>query len=714
MSNNTLARLSVELAANTAAFQTDMGKAARVAEKELGSISAAAGKMGLALGAAVAASAAAMAILVKENIDAADELGKTSAKLGLTTEKLSAYNYIAKLSGSDTESFSGAIKKLNVNMVDAAKGQGAAKEAFTQLGIELLDQQGKLKDTDTIIREVSGRMSEMDDGAVKTALAVNIFGKAGADLIPMLNEGAKGFDVLTKEAQKMGLIVSGDAAAAAAEFNDNLDRLRLTTTGLGNDIMRSALPALNGLAKAMLDENSAARDAVRLITAAAAAYATATIAINAKAIALRAAAAAQAMFNVATKANPYVLAATGLAALVTVIYNYNKVMPAAVKVTEEASTAMSRFDAITRRAKEAIEEQNRAASGMVLPQIKDKIAGVSNEIRMLETLHKRASADFARGAVSSGLVASYDAQLKQKKQQLEYLSALVGEKSKSAVAVAASAQVKNIKPPKGQKGTADSGVEDDIKKYANEAGAANAIFDRDKARVQSALQSIQQGLMTKRQLEIQDFEQKKVIIEQTDQYLLMNKQQQLDTIEALEREHKGKLKALDDAELQQKQDQRLKMIGMVNNGLATIAGSQSKYAKIAQAAQKVQTLWQIGTDTRAMMVGAYKAMVGIPVIGPALAVAAAGAAFAFGAVQASAVGGSVGGSSSVGSAGSVASTGSMASAEPTAKAADPITTGTTIFSLPENAIMTARQIADMLDQVYASGKQPQNLRAILT
>lgn len=727
MSNNTLARLTVELAANTAGLETDMGKAARIAETEMQKMERSAVRMAATLSATLVAAGGALAVLAKQSIDAADEMGELAEKVGMSTERLSAYNYIAKMSGADTELMSSSIKKLNVNMVEAANGQGAAKKAFEELGIELRDANGNLKDNDTILVQVAERMSKMEDGAAKTALAVAIFGKAGADLIPMLNQGARGFADLTEEAKRMGLIISTDAAKAAGELNDSIDRLTLATRGLGNAVMQSTLPALNAIAKSLVEENSLLRDSIRMVGAAGAAYVAATLAMNAKVIALKAATVAQLAFNNAAKANPYALAAAGLGLLVAAIYNYNKAVPEAVKRTEEASTAMSRFDAIARRAKEAIDSQNRAAAGMNLPQVKDKIAAVSNEIKRLEMLHKRASADFARGAVSAGLVGSYDAQLKQKKQQLEYLNTLVGEKIKdSPVQKAVAATTKSAGASKQSSGGTDNF---DYSKSANlfknmddtadgEAASAAAYIERDRDRVKAALESIQQGLITRRQLEMQDFEQKRITVEQSTQYLLMNEQQKLATMEALKRDHKAKLKALDDEELRQKQEQRQKMVGLVNNGLSTIASSQSKYAKVAQMAQKAQALWQVGIDTRAMMVGAYKAMVGIPVVGPALAVAASAAAFAFGAAQAAAIGGSVGGSASAGSAtstGSVASTGSIASTESKpASSSDAMNTGTTILQVPHDSIMTARQVADMLDDVYASGKQPQNLRVLLT
>lgn len=649
MSNNTLARLSVELAANTAAFQQDMGKAARIAEQEMKGVADAAMKVGGLIGAGLAAGAAAFTALAKQSINAADEMGETAQKIGMSTESLSAYSYIAKMSGTDTDTLTNAVKKLNVNVVDAARGQGAAKDAFAALGIELKDQNGQLKDSDTIIRELSGRMSQFEDGAVKTALATDIFGKAGADLIPMLNQGEEGFAALTKEAEQMGLILSTETANAAGEFNDSLDRMKSAIAGNVNTVVAQMLPVFNQLAGDMAKASMEGG----VLTGIA----------NGLAVAFK------------------VMVTGGYTVAAVLEYIGNQAGMAGAALT---AVLTGDFAA----AKAALSDDTAAV------QFGKRVEGIA--------------ALWDKTAVSAGAAA--DAQ-------------------KNALGAIPNYTTKKPKSPKdkpGPKGPTDADIEAELWGYSRDAIAdekkaasdAAAIFERDKAKVQSAIQSIQQGLMTKRQLEMQDFQQKQQFLEQSTQYELMSEQQKLATMEALERDHKAKLKAMDDEELRQKQEQRQKMVGLVNNGLSTIASSQTKAAKAAQVAQKAQALWQVGVDTRAMMVGAYKAMVGIPVVGPALAVAASAAAFAFGAAQAAAIGGSVGGSASAGSAtstGSVASTGSIASTESKpASSSDAMNTGTTILQVPHDSIMTARQMADMLDDVYASGKQPQNLRVLLT
>jgi len=203
-----------------------------------------------ALGAAF--SAASFASFVKSSIDAADEMGKLSQRVGVSVESLSALKYAGDLSDVSLDSLSTSIKKLSVNMADTARGTGEAKDAFGALGINVKDSTGNLKSADQVLLEVADKFSGLEDGAGKTALAVKIFGRAGSDLIPLLNQGSKGLGQMRGEAEKLGLIMSADLAKASEEFNDNLTRLQATSSSVGIAFARDLLPSLNDTANEML------------------------------------------------------------------------------------------------------------------------------------------------------------------------------------------------------------------------------------------------------------------------------------------------------------------------------------------------------------------------------------------------------------------------------------------------------------------------------
>lgn len=245
---NYLGIMSVKLSADYATLQSDLGKAAmlnaRYAEDMAKKFNDAASQVGKAMGIALAASATALVALTKSTLDANDQLSKLSQKVGVTTENLSALKYQAGLADVEIDALEKGLVKFNKTIGDAAGGSKLQSETFKALGINLRDQNGALKDTDDLLLEVSDKFQTFRDSAAKTALAVNLFGRSGADLIPMLNEGADGFREAYEEADEFGRIVSTDVGRASEQFNDNMTRLKESAAGFGNQLTEALLPSL--------------------------------------------------------------------------------------------------------------------------------------------------------------------------------------------------------------------------------------------------------------------------------------------------------------------------------------------------------------------------------------------------------------------------------------------------------------------------------------
>ena len=400
----------------------------------------------VAVGVALAGAAVAAAAMMKASIDNADAASKSAQSAGISVEQYTRLAYAMELSVQGSGALDGSMKFLNKSMFDASTGSKTAQDAFTRLGVSYANADGTLRDSTAVMLDVSDRFATMADGAEKSALSMDIFGKSGADLVPFLNQGSDAINEMTAQADRLGVTLNGDTARAAELFNDNITVMQGAVKGLVNEVMAGLLPALNDAHDTIVENADAIKTGATVLTSATAAYIAVTVALNAKTIALRAAAAAQALFNTAAKANPYALAAAGVTALVATIWSYNKAAEQAAIKTDNVSTSLTRFEQINRRAAEAILAQNRAAAGMTLPGIKQKIDEVSGAISHLTTLHKRASDDFNRGAVSAGLVAAYDEQLQQKKKQLEYLNALIGEKQMPVAAAAAVVAQKTAAP----------------------------------------------------------------------------------------------------------------------------------------------------------------------------------------------------------------------------------------------------------------------------
>src|SRR3972149_3382476 len=155
--------------------------------RSLGDLQSAAAKLMPAMKLAATATAGAFAYMVKQSIDLGDEMAKTSQKVGVPVETLSALKHAASLSGVEFESLTTGLRFLNKNMADTASGTGEAKDAFSAMRISVKDSKGEMKSTEAVLAEVADEFASSEDGANKTALAMRIFGRAGADLIPFLN-----------------------------------------------------------------------------------------------------------------------------------------------------------------------------------------------------------------------------------------------------------------------------------------------------------------------------------------------------------------------------------------------------------------------------------------------------------------------------------------------------------------------------------------------
>lgn len=201
----------------------------------------------------VAVSVAGLTAMVKSAIDTGDALDEMSQRVGVSVETLSVWKPAAEQSGVSGESFEKGLRKLSTTMLEAATGSEDAARGFSAVGVEFKNQDGTLRATDQVLLDLAERFKAMPDGAEKTALAVQLFGKSGAELIPFLNQGRDGINDLAAEMQALGVQMSSETAAQAGNFNDALDKLKLATTSIGNQIIASLLPALNDMAGGMVE-----------------------------------------------------------------------------------------------------------------------------------------------------------------------------------------------------------------------------------------------------------------------------------------------------------------------------------------------------------------------------------------------------------------------------------------------------------------------------
>lgn len=210
-------------------------------------------KTGLAVGTAAVTAIGTAAVAAGKQIwdmanevsAAGDEIEKNSQKVGMSYNAYQKWDYAMKISGTDMTSCANGLKTLTNKFDDAKNGSTGAVEIFNRLGLSVDDLKGKSRED--VFGAVVKQLQNVTDETEKAALANDLFGKSGQNLAPMFNMTNEQLDELMNEAEKYGMVMSDEAVAASAAFQDSLTQLKGTMTGLKNEMIGKLLPSLTNL-----------------------------------------------------------------------------------------------------------------------------------------------------------------------------------------------------------------------------------------------------------------------------------------------------------------------------------------------------------------------------------------------------------------------------------------------------------------------------------
>lgn len=223
-------------------------------KRGLTSISETAAAMPAKFGTVGTAIAAAFSVAsMKGAIDMLDRLDDIAEKTGISVERFSQLRYAGEAAGTSQEQLATGLRKLSKEMAEAVAGNKQAAEAFQALNIQLLDANGKMRAADQVLEDLAATFSGWENGPEKSAWAVQLFGKSGEDLIPVLNLGRQGIRSMSDEAQALGVTFSGEVAKAAAEFNDNLTKIRMASEAAAVSLGGPLVQALAGVSTQFIE-----------------------------------------------------------------------------------------------------------------------------------------------------------------------------------------------------------------------------------------------------------------------------------------------------------------------------------------------------------------------------------------------------------------------------------------------------------------------------
>ncbi|WP_234730129.1 phage tail tape measure protein [Acidocella facilis] len=203
-----------------------------------------------------------------------EQLNQLSMKTGISVSALSGLRVVAIETGTDLATFTSGTDRLARSMQTAlTTPTSTAAAAFRVMGISVTDAAGNMRPMQDVLEQVSSKLTDYQDGTAKTALVMDLFGRSGTQLLPLLNElGEQGFNGATEKAKQLGVAMDQASAEADEKFNQALKTNALTAEGFRDTIAQSLIPGLTVLDQQFITSSkvmTALHDAEVVITDAA-------------------------------------------------------------------------------------------------------------------------------------------------------------------------------------------------------------------------------------------------------------------------------------------------------------------------------------------------------------------------------------------------------------------------------------------------------------
>lgn len=193
-------------------------------------------------------------------IEAADQINKLGAKVGATTENLSALQLVARTADADLNQVGAALIRMNKNLGDAMAGVPKAVGFLEDLGLSLKNFKGK--DSVEIFAMISTALMGLEDQLIRDRIAIGLFGRSGAQLKPVMKALAdEGLGAVIERARELGVLLDHDLAAASEQIKDDVEILKMQSEAMGIHFMSGFGPEMSRVLQVLSGDLGSTGDA---------------------------------------------------------------------------------------------------------------------------------------------------------------------------------------------------------------------------------------------------------------------------------------------------------------------------------------------------------------------------------------------------------------------------------------------------------------------
>jgi hypothetical protein len=192
----------------------------------------------------VAALGAGMIALSNQTGKYADQLLDMKEITGLSTDTLQEMEHVARIAGVEFKGLTNSIQKFQGRLPQIIDEGGRAYEAIEQLGINVFDASGNVRDMNDLFPAMITGLNGIENTTERNSIAQQIFGRQMKDLAPVLGLTADEFESARKEAHELGLVMSEDALNAANDYRKETEKLGAEFKAVGRNIATEFMPIL--------------------------------------------------------------------------------------------------------------------------------------------------------------------------------------------------------------------------------------------------------------------------------------------------------------------------------------------------------------------------------------------------------------------------------------------------------------------------------------
>lgn len=198
--------------------------------------------------------------VANETSQYADKIDKMRERTGIAANELQRLEFVSEQTGVSFSVFDSVSASVTRRLNDFRNGTGRAGQAIQQLGINVEDADGNLREKGGIIRELISELSNMENAAERDALAMDVLGRSSQQLAPLLNQSSEEINRMFRESERLNMEMSDRAIAASVQYGDELNKLQRQMNGftrrMGASVAEGLIPFVQMASRALsvLDE----------------------------------------------------------------------------------------------------------------------------------------------------------------------------------------------------------------------------------------------------------------------------------------------------------------------------------------------------------------------------------------------------------------------------------------------------------------------------